>query len=60
MRRFLRRPGMPEVDISLYLDEARKGPGPATFSFGTDDEGLIPEFRLSCETSDFVLTEVQL
>jgi hypothetical protein len=60
VRRFLLGLGMPEVDIGLYLDEARQGPGPATFSFGADDEGQIPEFSLSCETSDFVLTEVQL
>jgi hypothetical protein len=39
-----------------YLDEAQRGPGPATFSFGSDDEGLVPQFRLSCEGSNFVLT----
>jgi hypothetical protein len=61
VRQFLGRIGMPEVDITLYLDEARKQPGPTVFSFGTEDEGLIPEFRLTCEGHDgFVLGTVQL
>jgi hypothetical protein len=60
VREYLRRLGMPEADISIYLDEARRGPGPATFSFGTDDEGLIPQLRLSCEGSEFVLTHEPL
>jgi hypothetical protein len=29
VREYLRRLGMPEPDISVYLDEARRGPGPA-------------------------------
>ena len=60
VRQFLRGIEMPEPDIEIYLDEARKGPGPATFSFGSDDEGLIPEFRLSYEAGGFVLARVQL
>jgi hypothetical protein len=51
VRQYLRRLGMPEADISLYLDEARKGLGPATFSFGTDDEGLIPQLSSSGDDS---------
>lgn len=42
VREYLRRLGMPEPDISVYLDEARRGPGPATFTFSAHDEGLIP------------------
>jgi hypothetical protein len=60
VREYLRGFGMPEPDIDIYLDEARRGPGPATFSFGTDDEGLVPQFRLSCESSEFVLSEEPL
>lgn len=57
VRQYLRGARMPEYDISVYLDEARKGPGPATFSFGADDSGIIPEFRLSYEDSEFVLMQ---
>jgi hypothetical protein len=60
VRQYLRGLGMPEPDIDVYLDEAQRGPGPATFSFGTDDEGLVPQFRLSCESSEFVLSEEPL
>jgi hypothetical protein len=60
VREYLHRLGMPEPDINVYLDEARRGPGPATFSFGTDDEGLIPQLRLSHEGSGFVLTHEPL
>ena len=60
VRQYLRRLGMPEADISVYLDEARRGPGPAAFSFGTDDEGLIPQLRLDCEGQEFVLSEEPL
>jgi hypothetical protein len=60
VRRYLRGLGMPEPDISVYLDEARRGPGPATFSFGTDDEGLIPQFRLDSEGAEFVLSREPL
>ena len=60
VRQFLHGLGMPEVDVNVYLDEARSGPGPALFSFGTDDEGLIPRYHLVFHDSEFVLTEVQL
>jgi hypothetical protein len=60
VRQYLRGLGMPEPDVSVYVDEARRGPGPATFSFGTDDEGLIPQLRLSCEGSQFILTHEPL
>jgi hypothetical protein len=57
VRRYLHGLGMPEPDIDVYLDEARRGPGPATFSFGTEDEGLIPQLRLDFEGSQFVLSQ---
>jgi hypothetical protein len=57
VRHYLRGLGMPGYDIGVYLDEARQGPGPATFSFGTNDSGFIPEFRLAYEGSEFVLTD---
>lgn len=59
VREYLLGLGMPEPDIRLYLDEAQQGPGPATFSFGSDDEGLIPDFQLSCDASEYVLAKVQ-
>jgi hypothetical protein len=60
VRQYLRSLGMPEPNISVYVEKARHGPGPAIFSFGTDDEGLIPQLRLSCEGSQLVLTHEPL
>jgi hypothetical protein len=60
VRQYLRGLGMPEPDIDVYLDEARRGPGPATFSFGTQDEGLIPQLRLEFAGSEFVLSQEPL
>jgi hypothetical protein len=57
VRNYLRGLHMPEYDISLYVDEARRGPGPATFSFGAGDMGIIPEFRLSLDDSEYVLMQ---
>ena len=57
VRNYLRGLHMPEYDISVYLDQARRGPGPALFSFGECDAGVIPEFRLSCEECTYVLMQ---
>jgi hypothetical protein len=60
VRGHLRQQGMTDSDISKYMEEARMGPGPARFSFGPDDAGLVPRYTLSYEGESFVLAEQQV
>jgi hypothetical protein len=55
VRRYLAELGMPEDEVSRYLQQARKGPGPALFSFGADSGGAPRRYWLSCDESEFVL-----
>jgi hypothetical protein len=55
VRSYLSEQGMTEGDISKYVGGARSGPGPAQFSFGSDEVGLIPRYSLSHEGETFVL-----
>jgi hypothetical protein len=55
VRRYLAELGMPEDEVSRYLQQARKGPGPALFSFGADSAGAPSRYWLSCDASEFVL-----
>jgi hypothetical protein len=60
VRGYLRKQGMTDSDISKFMDQARTGPGPAQFSFGPDDAGLVPRYTLRYEGESFVLAEQQV
>jgi len=56
VRRYLRRLGVPELNIAQYVAEARRG-GPVTVSFGSNNKGVMPPLRLYCPGgSEFELT----
>ena len=55
VRRYLGALGMPEDDISGYLQQSRRGPGPAVFSF-SGDRGDAYEYWLTCDDAEFVLS----
>jgi hypothetical protein len=55
VRRYLRRVGIHEPDITQYIEAARQGRS-VTVSLGCDDEGELPSLRLSCADGAFELT----